>query len=108
MIRFSESTIQPAAADNLVKQLMEQVGGPDSYSEEELRRMVDEGCAAAVAILKSMDARLDSAGANFPVADRRVVEMVTFIMIQRTLGKAIDMIVAESFLAMMFGFRPPQ
>lgn len=105
MIRFSNSAIQPQASDNLVKQLIGEVGGPGGYSEEELRRMVDEGCAAAVAILKSMDARLDAATAGFDQADQRVVEMVTFIMIQRTLSKSIELIVAESFISMMFGPR---
>lgn len=105
-MRFSELPVQSDAADHLARKLIADIGsGP--YGEEELRRMVDEGCAAAVAALKALDGPLDAAKSKFDESQHGTIDMIAISMMVNTLHRAIDLIALESFLGML-GIKPPK
>lgn len=107
-MRFSDIPVNTAAADHLTRKLIHDLGtGPGDWTEEEIRRMVDEGCAAAVVILRSIDGPLDAAKGKFSEDQQRVVEMVAITMTLKTLDRAVELIMLESFLGML-GIKPPK
>lgn len=107
MIEFSKIPVNSQTADQLLRKLIADIGtGP--WTEEELRRMVDEGCAAAVVVLKSIDGPMKAALDKFPdEGDKSVVEMVVITMVLKTLDRAIDLKMMESFLGML-GIKRPE
>lgn len=107
-MRFSDTPVNSAAADHLARKLITDIGaGPGDWTEEEIRRMVDEGCAAAVTIIRSLDGPLESAKSKFSEHQQQVVEMVAIVMTLKTLDRAVELMMLESFLGML-GIKPPK
>lgn len=103
MIKFSELPVNSGAADALTAQLVADVGR--AWTQDEIRRMVDEGCAASVAILKAIDGPMQEALSRFSKEDQPVVFMIVLTMTMKTLDAAIEAHMLESFLRMM-GINP--
>lgn len=104
MIKFADLPTVPAAADNLYETLLKDLGtGP--YTPDELRKVVDEGCAISIAIMKSIDVPMAAGAANLPKNQHDLVQMVALTMTLNTLRAAIDVAMMESFLTMFLG--PP-
>lgn len=106
MIKFADLPTVPEAADNLYEALLKDLG-TGLYTEDELRKIVDEGCAIAVVVMKSIDSPMAAGAANLPKDQHNLVQMVALTMLSNTLRAAIDAAMLESFMTMLLG-RPPE
>lgn len=100
MIKFSELPVQTSAADHLYESVLQDIG-TGTYTPDQIRRMVDEGCAVAIAALKSIDKPMAEALKSFDESEQTIVEMVAVVMMTNTLKAASDVLLTESFFRML-------
>lgn len=105
MIEFSKLPINSQVADQLLRKVLADIG-TGTYTEDQLRSMVDEGCAAALAALSAIDGPMKIALDKFAdESDKSIVEMVALTMMLKTLDRAIELKMLESLLGIL-GIKP--
>lgn len=107
MMKFSDKKINSKAADDIVRQLLSDIG-PGPWTVSDIQRMVDAGCAAAIKALHNFDTVLNEAVADFPdEPEQDLVQVIMLAMIVRTTQQGLDVVMVESLFKAL-GVQPPR